>query len=344
MAYNPLQSLAATTFSQAKLPNVVRDSVYPRYYDVYSRYGVTDPTSYQRLGAAIPRPEGQKGPHDSRSPEWQAMQAELAAINSQANQEVEPWRAQQSLAQKQLMQRFAQEDSGGGFFGSSIGRILGAVAPIALSFLAPGIGTALGSALGAGSAWAPTVGGALLGAGTGALTGGGVKGALLGAATGGAGGYFSGAGGSLSGAANTLGSVGKIIGAVNNVAGLFNQPQAQKPQTQMLKQQAIAGPAQAPEWSPSRPQAMGRPNTLNELAGFSQDQERSALATKGVNSGLGGVENSYYKNLLQRSLIGEGNQVNNNNPNFLMPIESSYFSNQGLNTSNLMEFLKGISA
>lgn len=58
--------------------------------------------------------------------------------------------------------------------------------PIALSFAAPGLGSAIGgSILGAGAAGSATLGNALLGAATGALSGGGVKGALLGAAAGG---------------------------------------------------------------------------------------------------------------------------------------------------------------
>jgi hypothetical protein len=58
--------------------------------------------------------------------------------------------------------------------------------PIALSVLAPGLGTALGGAiLGAGAAGSATLGGALIGGATGALTGGGWKGAALGALSGG---------------------------------------------------------------------------------------------------------------------------------------------------------------
>jgi len=88
-----------------------------------------------------------------------------------------------------------------------LGGIMGLVAPIALSFLAPGIGTALGAGLGISA----TAGSALAGAGLGGLggliSGGGAKGALLGAALGGAGGAFSGAGG-LSGLTKAAGKVG----------------------------------------------------------------------------------------------------------------------------------------
>jgi hypothetical protein len=60
--------------------------------------------------------------------------------------------------------------------------------PIALNFIAPGIGTAIGSTLGASAAWAPIVGGAILGGGTSALTGGNIlQGALMGGLGGGLG-------------------------------------------------------------------------------------------------------------------------------------------------------------
>jgi hypothetical protein len=69
---------------------------------------------------------------------------------------------------------------------------IGKIATIGgLSYLLPGLGTALGSGLGAGAAAAPIIGNSLIGAGIGAATGGGLKGALLGGATGGIGGAFS---------------------------------------------------------------------------------------------------------------------------------------------------------
>jgi len=61
-------------------------------------------------------------------------------------------------------------------------------APIALSVIAPGVGTAIGGAMGLSGTAASIVGGALLNAGTSALTGGDpLKGALLGGLTGGLG-------------------------------------------------------------------------------------------------------------------------------------------------------------
>lgn len=143
-------------------------------------------------------------------------------------------------------------------------------------------------------------------------------------------------GGSLLG---TLGTVGKVLGAVSAAQGLFGGKKEQgSPQPQKVK------PAQEAPFNPQRPQEAQRPESLNEFGTFTPEQQRSALATKGLNSGLGSDEDSYYRNLIQRSLIGDNNQVDNSNPNFLLPVESQYFSRQGINTSDIMQFLKGISA
>lgn len=78
-----------------------------------------------------------------------------------------------------------------------IGKILGAVLPIALSFI-PGIGTAIGGAisgalgLGLGAAGTAALGAGAIGALGGAISGGGLKGALLGGLTAGAGNYLMG--------------------------------------------------------------------------------------------------------------------------------------------------------
>lgn len=65
-----------------------------------------------------------------------------------------------------------------------IGNIFRALAPIALSVLAPGLGTAIGAGLGLSGTLGSIVGNALVGGGIGGLTGGG-RGALTGALTGG---------------------------------------------------------------------------------------------------------------------------------------------------------------
>ena len=91
------------------------------------------------------------------------------------------------------------------------GGILGAILPIALSFIVPGLGTMIGSALGAGTGiGASILGGAVIGGASSALTGGNVlKGALLG-------GLGSGLGGTIGGAASDtfklgLGETGKAV-------------------------------------------------------------------------------------------------------------------------------------
>ena len=84
------------------------------------------------------------------------------------------------------------------FFLGKLGKILKAVAPIAVSFI-PGIGPVAGAALGAGM---------------GALSGGGIKGALLGAATGALG--AGGAGGMGAKLGSNIG--GKILGQTASAA------------------------------------------------------------------------------------------------------------------------------
>jgi hypothetical protein len=97
-----------------------------------------------------------------------------------------------------------------------LGKIVAAVAPIALSFIAPGIGTAIGGAISSGLGLGLTAGGvgqsilgsAALGAGFGAL-GGGAKGALTGAVTGSLG----------AGLGGELGQLAGLTGPTANVAG-----------------------------------------------------------------------------------------------------------------------------
>lgn len=107
-----------------------------------------------------------------------------------------------------------------------IGRLLRVAAPLALSYFAPGIGTALGSSiLGAGAAGASTLGNALVGAGIGAATGGGLKGALTGAAFGGVSANLGSLGSGLQGATQTgatLDQPSGILGSLRGATGLSN--------------------------------------------------------------------------------------------------------------------------
>ena len=50
-------------------------------------------------------------------------------------------------------------------------------------------------------------------------------------------------------------------------------------------------------------------------------------------------EDAYYRNLVERSLIGDDNKPAADT-NTLLPVESQYFSQQGMNTSGIMDFLK----
>lgn len=104
--------------------------------------------------------------------------------------------------------------------GSKVGKILKAVAPLALNFVPgfQGIGTALGSSLlGAGTAGAATLGNAILGAGVGGLTGGG-KGALTGALGGAISPNIGNIGSAADGGSGILGAAGRNIPGVYDIA------------------------------------------------------------------------------------------------------------------------------
>ena len=95
-------------------------------------------------------------------------------------------------ANQALAPLIAKRNAGKGVLGS----VLGIAAPIALSLLVPGLGTAIGAGLGLGGTAAAVGGNALLGAGLGGLTsavtgGKPLKSALMGGITGGIGGYLT---------------------------------------------------------------------------------------------------------------------------------------------------------
>lgn len=232
-------------------------------------------------------------------------------------------------------------------------KIAKVVAPIVVgSFAGPAAGALTGAALGAmgGGGIKGALTGGLTGysgtslinalKGVGALPAAGVIGPQIGTVSKGLGNLLTGAPGAFNAFTGGLtGGLGSATGFLQAISPLMS--------SYALKTQKIGDPdisaAEAPPFSPNRPDAMNRPQVLNEMAGFLPEQERAALATRGVNAGLGSEEDQYYRNLLQRSLIDEGNQVNTSNPNFLLPIESQYFSKKGIDTSNIMEFLRGIS-
>lgn len=148
---------------------------------------------------------------------------------------------------------------------------------------------------------------------------------------------FGGASSFLGPLASVLGPAGSILSAVSMAQSLFGGGGGSKSQP--------TGPAQAAPFNPTRPDALAMPSSLGaEFSSFSPEQQRSALATKGLNQGLGGEEDAYYRNLIQRSLIGDGNQVQPGSPEqYLLPVESQYFSRKGFNTSDSMKFLQGLS-
>jgi hypothetical protein len=169
----------------------------------------------------------------------------------------------------------------------SLKKFLKAALPIALTFLAPGLGTAIGSALGAGAAWAPVIGGAVIGGGSAALTGGNVlQGALMG-------GLGGGLGGMAGGAANNafelgLGQTGQnILGGalVGGVAGAATGQGFGKGMVQGAIGSGIgelAGGASGPSAFQQGVSAAGR--TLGQ--GLTAGYDPKTAALMGVASGL----------------------------------------------------------
>ena len=128
-------------------------------------------------------------------------------------------------------------------FWDDVGSVLKVVAPIALTVLAPGIGTALGTALGASATWAPIVGGPLLGRASSSLTGGNfAQGALLGGLGGGLGSQVGQmVAPSLEGATQAMIGSGLLGGAYGAATGKgFLQGAAQGAAGQYLGQQVGA--------------------------------------------------------------------------------------------------------
>ena len=200
-------------------------------------------------------------------------------------------------------------------------KVVRKIAPIAALAAVPLLGPAAGAALGiglpsgaAGGLGAATAGGLAKVGGTLAATAGGLS--------------------------SALGPVGKTLSAVSGAQSLLGgQPDIN---IGMPGQPGAPPISQEEPFTPTRPTALDRPGSLSELSAFSPEQERTALATKGINVGLGEQEQDYYENLLQRSLIGEGGQITAPN-DFIAPIESQYFSQQGVPTgTGIMEFLRAI--
>jgi hypothetical protein len=143
---------------------------------------------------------------------------------------------------------------------------------------------------------------------------------------------------SMAAVGSTLGSIGAALGPIGTISSAVGGIQSLIGGNKQ-KSAAPAQPAQAPAFNPSKPSAIAAPSSLSDMSGYDPTQQRTALATKGVQSGLGADEDAYYRNLIQRSLIGDNNQVTGDTSS-LSPVESQYFSKQGMNTSDIMKFLQ----
>lgn len=228
------------------------------------------------------------------------------------------------------------------------------------SFAAPIIGAALGGPAGA------AIGGAI----GGGISGKGLKGALIGAATGYAGNAIgSSIGSSLTGslakagasnavtnsvANSTIGRlasnvVGPATGAslIGNAAGGFAGNSIASslagsvfPQEEEQSGEKSSAPAPFVAKQQSK---VDLPGSLTSYGGLDEGQQSSNLATQGVyGGGLGGEEQSYFTNLINRKLVDESGNVDQDLSD-VSPIESSYLSQIGLggyqNSSSLLEAL-----
>lgn len=161
-----------------------------------------------------------------------------------------------------------------------IGKILGAVLPIALSVIAPGIGTAIGGAisgglgLGLGAAGTAALGSGVIGALGGAMSGG-LRGAVLGGLTSGIGNYvmgpaglgITGEGGSLSKMTDNMGLTGEN--------GMFSSPTAMSSTSAAAATPSIAAAPDAASYEDylsqvnagtAAPGQMGPPLAQNAIA------------------------------------------------------------------------------
>jgi hypothetical protein len=176
----------------------------------------------------------------------------------------------------------------------SLKKFIKAALPIALSFIAPGLGTAIGSAiLGTGASALATgvLGGAILGGGTAALTGGDWKKGML------MGGLGGGLGGAVGGAANKalglgLGQTGQAIlggGLVGGGAGVLTGQGFGRGALQGVAGSAIgelAGGAGGPTAFGQGVQAAGRTFGQGVTAGYDAKTAAGMGALSGLATGM----------------------------------------------------------
>ena len=132
-----------------------------------------------------------------------------------------------------------------------------------------------------------------------------------------------------SGIANVAPKISGLLSVANMVSG---EPKA--------KAAPVINPAEAPAFSPLRPSPLAMPSSLSDMGGMNEMQQRSALATRGLEQGLGSEEEQYYNNLVQRSLVDDRNSVGGIDR--LLPIEKQYYKRKGFNSSDPYELLRSL--
>lgn len=173
----------------------------------------------------------------------------------------------------------------------SLKKIIGAIAPIALSFIVPGLGTAIGTALGASGVGASILGGAIIGGASSALTGGNVlQGALMGGLGGGLGGAVGGGVDKALGLG--LGQTGQAILGGTLVGGAAGAATGQGFARGALQGAVgsgigeLAGTASGPTAFEQGIQAAGRTFGQGITAGYDPKTAATAGALSGLATGL----------------------------------------------------------
>lgn len=111
------------------------------------------------------------------------------------------------------------------------------------------------------------------------------------------------------------------------------------------KQKAISQPGESP-FSPTQQAEKSLPLSLTGAYGSLTNQQRgSGIATQGVyGSGNGPEENAYYLNLINRRLVDESGNVDQNFSD-INPVENSYLAQLGLggknNPRDLLQAIQG---
>lgn len=240
-------------------------------------------------------------------------------------------------------------------------RVRSIALPLALSVVAPGIGTALGSTLSAGALSA-------IGAGVGSAANNyssthNIGSALKSGALGGAGSYV---GGQLAG--NVLPDMGTVTGGLQSVLGPdlgsaigqglggnialspLNAIVGSKVGADLAsslvpqKTKNPTGEGAANSFSPTRQGEKEAPISLRGSGAITPEQYSSGVATQGVyGGGAGPEEQDYFLNLVNRRLVDDAGKVDEDFSD-ISPIENSYLSQLGLGgMGNPMSLLEAIS-